>query len=105
MPKKLDDFNQIASIAKALSNPIRIEILNFLSKQTTCFHGDLADILPIAKSTLSQHLNELKDANLITGTISGNHVKYCINQEEWKNAQLAFHAFFNPIALNDLCKK
>jgi DNA-binding transcriptional ArsR family regulator len=76
-----------ARFAKALSNPVRIAILQLLNAQTCCFHGDMAEELPIAKSTLSQHLNELKDAGLIQGNITGPHVKYCINKENWKLAK------------------
>lgn len=105
MTENNTEIQDISILAKAISNPIRIQILKFLAEQTSCFHGDMADILPIAKSTLSQHLNELKEANLISGTISGNSVKYCINIKEWEKAQLVFNTFFKSIALKDSCKK
>jgi ArsR family transcriptional regulator, arsenate/arsenite/antimonite-responsive transcriptional repressor len=81
----------IARFAKALSHPVRIAILQLLNSQTCCFHGDMAEELPIAKSTLSQHLNELKDAGLIQGNIAGPNVKYCINKENWKLAKELFN--------------
>lgn len=105
MTENNTNIQDISVLAKAMSNPIRIQILKFLAEQTSCFHGDMADTLPIAKSTLSQHLNELKDANLISGTISGNNVKYCINLEEWEKAQSIFNTFFKSIALKESCKK
>ena len=74
---------QIARFAKAMGHPIRIAILQMLASQTCCFHGDMSELLPIAKSTLSQHLNELKDAGLIQGEITPPTVKYCINKENW----------------------
>ena len=72
-----------ARFAKALSHPVRIAILELLNSQSCCYHGDMAEELPIAKSTLSQHLNELKEAGLIQGTITPPTVKYCINRENW----------------------
>lgn len=67
-----------------MGHPVRMYVLELLSKQSCCYSGDLTDVLPIAKSTLSQHLKELKDAGLIQGEIEGPKVKYCLNQENWK---------------------
>ncbi len=77
----------LARFAKALGHPVRIAILQLLNTQSCCYHGDMAEELPIAKSTLSQHLNELKDAGLIQGTITPPTVKYCINKENWELAK------------------
>ena len=81
------DQEQMARFAKALGHPVRVAILQLLNSQSCCFHGDMAEELPIAKSTLSQHLNELKDAGLIQGDITPPTVKYCINKENWKLAK------------------
>lgn len=85
---------KFARFAKALAHPIRVAILQMLANQSCCYHGDMSEILPIAKSTLSQHLNELKDADLIQGTITPPTVKYCINKESWEKAKNMFAAFF-----------
>lgn len=82
---------KLARFAKALGHPIRIAILQMLSKQTCCYHGDMSEVLPIAKSTLSQHLKELKEAGLIQGTITLPSVKYCINRENWALARQLFN--------------
>jgi ArsR family transcriptional regulator len=82
-----DQQIDLARYAKALGHPVRIAILQLLNSQSCCFHGDMAEELPIAKSTLSQHLNELKDAGLIQGTITPPTVKYCINRENWMIAK------------------
>ena len=92
---------QLARFAKALGHPVRIAVLQMLAKQTHCYHGDMSEILPIAKSTLSQHLNELKDAGLIQGTISLPNVKYCIHQENWALAKKLMNDFFIEIKLNE----
>jgi len=76
----------VARFAKALGHPVRIAILQLLNAQSCCYHGNMAEELPIAKSTLSQHLNELKDAGLIKGTFTPPTVKYCINKENWNLA-------------------
>lgn len=94
---------QLARFAKALGHPIRIAILQMLANQSCCFHGDMSEILPIAKSTLSQHLNELKDAGLIQGTITPPTVKYCINLENWTVAQTLFTAFLKDVELDTEC--
>jgi predicted transcriptional regulator len=77
---------QTARFAKALGHPVRIAILELLNSQSCCYHGDMAEELPIAKSTLSQHLKELKEAGLIQGDITPPSTKYCINRENFVTA-------------------
>ena len=89
-----DSQKDIARFAKALSHPIRLEILRLLSSQSCCFTGDLVQVLPIAQSTVSQHLKELKIAGLIQGEINAPKIKYCINKENWQKAKVLFAAFF-----------
>ncbi|MBK6936663.1 MAG: winged helix-turn-helix transcriptional regulator [Chitinophagaceae bacterium] len=84
----------LARYAKALSHPVRIRILNFLEKQTCCFTGELTEEIPMAQSTISQHLKELKDAGLIQGDVMPPRIKYCINQKAWAEAKKMFAAFF-----------
>lgn len=83
-----------ARYARALGHPIRIYVLELLSKQSCCYSGDLSEILPVAKSTLSQHLKELKEAGLIQGEIEAPRIKYCINQQNWEEAKQLFRKFF-----------
>lgn len=85
---------QLARFAKAMGHPARIAILDFLVKQQCCFFGDIHEVLPISKATVSQHLKELKDAGLIQGEIETPKVKYCINQENWRVASMLFTEFF-----------
>lgn len=95
MKKEIPTLEQkrIARYAKAMGHPIRMYVLELLSKQSCCYSGDLTDELPIAKSTLSQHLKELKDAGLIQGEIETPKVKYCINKENWEEAQVLFKKY------------
>ena len=89
-----EELLQLARFAKALGHPTRIAILNYLDKQSCCFTGDLVEILPVAQSTVSQHLKELKDAGLIQGEVNPPKVRYCINQENWLKAKALFNDFF-----------
>ena len=89
-----EDQKSLARFAKAMGHPIRMYVLELLSKQSCCYSGDLSEELPIAKSTLSQHLKELKDVGLIQGETEAPKIKYCLNQENWKLAQHLFAKFF-----------
>jgi DNA-binding transcriptional ArsR family regulator len=82
-----EDQKKAARYAKAMGHPVRMYVLELLSKQSCCYSGDLTDVLPIAKSTLSQHLKELKDAGLIQGEIEAPKIKYCLNRNNWEEAK------------------
>jgi ArsR family transcriptional regulator len=82
-----DEQKKAARYAKAMGHPVRLYVLELLSKQSCCYSGDLTDILPIAKSTLSQHLKELKEAGLIQGEIEAPKIKYCLNRNNWEEAK------------------
>lgn len=88
-----DNQEKLARYAKALGHPVRVYVMQLLSKQACCYSGDLSEELPIAKSTLSQHLKELKDAGLIQGEIEAPRIKYCVNKENWEEAQKLFGGF------------
>jgi ArsR family transcriptional regulator len=87
MDKITEDQKLTARYAKAMGHPVRIYILQLLSNQSCCYSGDLSEELPIAKSTLSQHLKELKKAGLIQGEIEQPRIKYCLNKKNWAAAQ------------------
>lgn len=84
---------EIARFAKALSHPVRLYVLELLLTQSCCYSGDLSETLPIAKSTLSQHLKELKNAGLIQGEIEAPKIKYCIHKENWEKAKVLLSDF------------
>jgi DNA-binding transcriptional ArsR family regulator len=84
----------IAKYAKALSHPARIAILNVLLSKQTCVCGDIVEELPLAQSTVSQHLKELKEAGLIKGDIDGSSVCYCIDKIEWDKASVILDSLF-----------
>jgi ArsR family transcriptional regulator, arsenate/arsenite/antimonite-responsive transcriptional repressor len=85
---------QLALYTRAMAHPVRIYILKLLSGQTCCYSGDLAEVLPIARSTLSRHLKVLKDSGLIQGEINPPKIKYCLNKENWEEAKRLCYIFF-----------
>jgi ArsR family transcriptional regulator len=93
--KYKEDTEVIAKFAKALGHPTRIAILKHLENQSCCFTGDLVDVFPLAQSTISQHLRELKNVGLIQGELKPPKIKYCINKENWEIAKQVFADFFN----------
>ncbi len=85
-----EEQKRTARMAKALGHPVRVFLIQFLSEKACCYSGDISEILPIAKSTLSQHLKELKEAGLIQGEIETPKIKYCLNSENWELAKKLF---------------
>ncbi|MGY6523386.1 MAG: ArsR/SmtB family transcription factor [Mongoliitalea sp.] len=85
---------KLAIYAKAMGHPVRIQILKILSEQTCCFNGDLTEIIPLAQSTISQHLKSLKDAGLIQGEIMPPKIRYCLNKKAWAEASQLFESLF-----------
>lgn len=75
-----DRQNQLANLFKAMGHPARIAIIEHLLTVNACICNDLVNELPLAQPTISQHLKELKQANIIQGNIEGNTICYCINQ-------------------------
>ena len=71
---------ELAQLARALSHPARVRILRFLREQETCIAGEIAEEMPLAPSTVSQHLKQLKEAGLIRGEIDGPRRCYCVNE-------------------------
>ena len=69
---------ELAALAKAIAHPARVRILRMLVRTTACVCGDIVDELPLAQSTVSQHLKVLKEAGLIRGEVDGPRVCYCI---------------------------
>ncbi len=97
--KKIDSIKdkqiRAARYAKAMGHPVRMYVLQLLASQSCCYSGDITEDLPVAKSTLSQHLKELKNAGLIQGEIEAPKIKYCLNKENWEEAKSLFNELFN----------
>jgi len=74
-----ESLQKAATYFKVLSHPARLAIINYLIETGTCITGDITEELPLSRTTVSQHLQELRDCNLIQGTVDGAKVNYCIN--------------------------
>ena len=91
----------LAAFTKAISHPARIAILHILAKKNECICNEIVEVLPLAQSTVSQHLKELKNAGLINGTISGPRSCYCINWKAFEKFNNEFSALFNNLKLKN----
>lgn len=87
----------LAAFAKALAHPARIAILKVLATKNECICGEIVEVLPLAQSTVSQHLKELKDAGLINGSIDGPRSCYCINWKAFKLFNSEFSSLFKSL--------
>lgn len=91
---------ELAEFAKALSHPARIAILKVLAQKNECICGDIVEVLPLAQSTVSQHLKELKNAGLIEGTVDGPRSCYCINWKAFEKFNTDMNGLFSNLKLN-----
>jgi DNA-binding transcriptional ArsR family regulator len=98
---KKEEFTQkeqeLAAFTKALSHPARIAILKVLAQKNECICGEIVDVLPLAQSTVSQHLKELLNAGLIDGAIDGPRSCYCINWKAFEKFNNEFVSLFTKL--------
>lgn len=80
LPTGPDADVALASLCRALGHPARVQILRLLAAKNACFAGEITDELPLAASTVSQHLKQLKEAGLIRGEVDGPRRSYCIDR-------------------------
>jgi DNA-binding transcriptional ArsR family regulator len=91
------DLAQKAELFKALSHPARLQILKFLAQTSNCITGDISDELPLGRTTVNQHLKELKNAGLIQGHIYGVKTKYCLEPMRMKEMKQLLNSFMEEI--------
>jgi DNA-binding transcriptional ArsR family regulator len=107
---KTELFNEAlqekANLFKALSHPARLQILQFLAATQNCISGDISDELPLSRTTVNQHLKELKDAGLIKGNIEGVKMKYCLDAQKVNEMKTLLTNFLEEIQLpeNFICE-
>ncbi len=95
--------NEIATFAKVLGHPARIAILEHLFKINACVCGDLVLEIGLAQPTISQHLKELKQLDLIKGEIEGTSVCYCINKQAWTAMKKTILKFLQQDTVKGTC--
>ena len=83
-----DEEQELADLAKALGHPARVRILKLLIERNACICGDIVDEIPLAQSTVSQHLKQLQACGLIQGEIDGPRVCYCIDHQRLKHLKV-----------------
>jgi len=89
-----DQQKRIAELTKALGHPARVAILMHLLKNNACVCGDIVEEIPLAQSTISQHLKALKKVGIIHGEVEGAKTCYCINPKVWQEMQGVLGQFF-----------
>ncbi|MFM6976373.1 MAG: ArsR/SmtB family transcription factor [Sphingobacteriaceae bacterium] len=104
---KKEDFSakdqELANFAKTLSHPARIAIIRMLAEQNSCICGEIVEVLPLAQSTVSQHLKDLQAAGLVKGTIDGQKSCYCINWENLEQLSSEFTKLFGNLQKQKNC--
>lgn len=96
------ELQELARFAKAISHPARLAILQYLAETKTCISGDISDSLPLSRSTVSQHLNDLKELGLIQGQIDGLKVNYCLCNSTIQKYKAMFGTFFKDIGTSEI---
>jgi DNA-binding transcriptional ArsR family regulator len=91
---------KMAQFAKVFAHPARVAILQYIASQDSCICGDIVDKVGLSQATISQHLQVIKQAGLLTGAFEGKSVCYCLNVERFKQMQLLFNSYFNVAVSN-----
>jgi ArsR family transcriptional regulator len=91
----------LAAFAKAIGHPARVAILKVLAQQNECVCGEIVEVLPLAQSTVSQHLKGLKEAGLISGTVEGTNTCYCINWKAFSAFKDEFNTLFDKLKVKN----
>ncbi|PIB36986.1 transcriptional regulator [Reichenbachiella sp. 5M10] len=97
--------NKLATWAKVLGHPARIAILQHMMETNACVCGDLVEVIGLAQPTISQHLRELKQLDLIKGNIEGTSICYCIHEAKWQEMEDLLTGFLRlrPGVKTDCC--
>lgn len=91
------ELTEQAALFKALAHPARLQILQYLSEINSCITGDLSEVIPLGRTTVNQHIKELKSAGLIQGHISGVKTNYCLNPEKIRELKEIIQQFANGL--------
>ena len=93
-----DELTRNASYFKALAHPARLQILKFLAESESCITGDISDELPLGRTTVNQHIKELKEVGLIVGHIEGVRTNYCLNPDKVNEIKQVLDLFFETLS-------
>ena len=95
-----DAQTRLAQRLKALAHPARLAIVQLLAERDECVCGEIVDDLPLAQSTVSQHLKALKEAGIVQGTVEGRSTCYCLDPSVLSELQGTLEAFFDDLDLS-----
>ncbi len=98
-----EELQHTAALFKALGHPARLAILRYLAESKTCITGDIAEELPLSRTTVNQHLKELKEMELIKGTIEGVKTNYCLNNDNIGQFRERLLTFFESLDFEINC--
>jgi DNA-binding transcriptional ArsR family regulator len=99
------NLQDLARFARVISHPARLSILQYLSVTKTCISGDISDFIPLSRTTVSQHLKELKELGLIHGEIDGLKINYCLCNATLSKYKEMISDFFHEIGTSEIdCK-
>lgn len=98
------ELQDISAYFKALGHPARLAILKYLSETKVCISGDISEELPLSRTTVSQHLKELKDLGLIQGETEGVKVNYCIQDSVIRKMKKQVMAFLDLVGDCKCCE-
>lgn len=93
-----NEHQSLAHRLRALGHPARLAIVELLAEREECVCGEIVDDLPLAQSTVSQHLKALKEAGLVQGTVDGRRTCYCVDHEALSALESDLDAFFEVVA-------
>lgn len=95
-----DNLAATANYFKALGHPARLQILQFLAQQKSCITGDISDEIPLGRTTVNQHIKELKQIGLIQGKICGARTKYCLNKDKIEELEAMTNTFIKDVSVD-----
>ena len=93
------ELQERANLFKALAHPARLQILRYLAQSRCCLSGDISDMFPLTRTTLNQHMQELKDAGLIKGHVRGVKTVYCLDCEKLEKMKGLLEGFLDEISI------
>ena len=96
------DLQEAAQLYKALGHPARLQILRYLADTKVCITGDVSEELPLSRTTVNQHLAELKKAGLIQGHVNGKQTNYCLNPDKIDGLKKICESFLKEIQVDDI---
>lgn len=96
-----DSLQEMATSFKVLGHPARLAILSYLAETQSCITGDISDHLPLSRTTVNQHLKELKELNLIKGEIEGVRVNYCLNTKMIQLLRSKLYFFIDELLITN----